>query len=549
MNRTQPDPTISLSPTTTNSHPRLFWEGDRASLIYDIAALRSVLLDLKCPVDVVGGGKPGLAARGNVTSIKGEGLPILASAPALPVEALGDPGFMECHGTKTALYSGAMANGIASVALVIAMGKNGFLGSYGSAGMSPARVEEAIRSIQTQLPEGPYTSNLIYAPNEPALEQRLVDLYIKYQVPAIEASAYLDMSPSIVHYFVSGLAQTPDGSIVTHHKVIGKLSRKEVARRFMSPAPEDILAQLVNDGRITPQQAELAHYVPVAGDITAEADSGGHTDNRPLVGLLPTLLGLRDELQEKYHYPIPVRIGAAGGISTPEATLAAFIMGAAYVVTGSVNQACIESGASEHTRKLLAQADMADIAMAPAADMFEMGVRVQVLKRGTLYPVRAQKLYEIYSRYESWTEVPLKERQKLETQVFKREFDAIWEDTARFFQERDPDQIERAEKDPHQKMALVFRWYLGLSSRWSVNGEKGREMDYQIWCGPSMGTFNDWVRGTYLEVYTNRQVADIACHLLTGAAYLARLRVLGLQGVRFSPELAAYKPERPYLAG
>jgi trans-AT polyketide synthase, acyltransferase and oxidoreductase domains len=55
-------------------------------------------------------------------------------------------------------------------------------------------------------------------------------------------------------------------------------------------------------------------------------------------------------------------------------------------------------------------------------------------------------------------------------------------------------------------MALIFRWYLGLSSRWSNSGEQGREMDYQIWCGPSMGSFNDWVRGTYLEDYQNRRL-------------------------------------------
>ena len=87
-----------------------------------------------------------------------------------------------------------------------------------------------------------------------------------------------------------------------------------------------------------------------------------------------------------------MRIGAAGGISTPESALAAYMMGAAYVGTGSINQACVESGASEHTRGLLAQADMADVAMAPSADMFEMGARVQVLKKGCFFPMRAQKL-------------------------------------------------------------------------------------------------------------------------------------------------------------
>ena len=36
----------------------------------------------------------------------------------------------------------------------------------------------------------------------------------------------------------------------------------------------------------------MAAKIPVAQDVTAEADSAGHTDNRPLVTLLPTLLAL-----------------------------------------------------------------------------------------------------------------------------------------------------------------------------------------------------------------------------------------------------------------
>ncbi len=135
--------------------------------------------------------------------------------------------------------------------------------------------------------------------------------------------------------------------------------------------------------------------------LTVEADSGGHTDNRPLVCLLPAMLALRDELQAKHGYDQLVRVGGGGGIGTPAAALAAFMLGADYVVTGSVNQACVEAGASAHTEGLLAKAGQADVMMAPSADMFEMGVKVQVLKRGTLFPVRAQKLYELYKAYDS----------------------------------------------------------------------------------------------------------------------------------------------------
>jgi PfaD family protein len=218
------------------------------------------------------------------------------------------------------------------------------------------------------------------------------------------------------------------------------------------------------------------------------------------------------------------------------------MMGAAYIVTGSVNQACIEAGASPHTKKLLAQADMADVMMAPAADMFEMGVKVQLLKRGTFFPMRAQKLYDIYREYDSIDEIPADERQKLETQVFRRPMEDIWSDTVAYFNERDPQQIERANQTPKRKMALIFRWYLGLSSRWSNTGEKGREPDYQIWCGPSMGAFNNWTAGTYLEQPENRRVVDVAHHFMVGAAYLYRVRTMAVQGVHLPLSLQNYIP-------
>jgi trans-AT polyketide synthase, acyltransferase and oxidoreductase domains len=81
---------------------------------------------------------------------------------------------------------------------------------------------------------------------------------------------------------------------------------------------------------------------------------------------------------------------------------------------------------------------MADVIMAPSADMFEMGVKVQVLKSGTFFPMRAQKLYDTYMRYGSIDEIPADEREKMERQVFRRPMEEIWADTVRFFEERDP---------------------------------------------------------------------------------------------------------------
>ena len=92
-------------------------------------------------------------------------------------------------------------------------------------------------------------------------------------------------------------------------------------------------------------------------------------------------------------------------------------------------------------------------------------------------------------------------------------------------------------------MALVFRWYLGLSSRWSVAGEKGREMDYPDFDrGRAMGAFNQWVKGTYPGNPKKRSVVDVAIHILRGCASLYRVRSLEMQGVSFPATLRRYIP-------
>ena len=210
-------------------------------------------------------------------------------------------------------------------------------------------------------------------------------------------------------------------------------------------------------------------------------------------------------------------------------------MGAAYVVAGSVHQACVEAGTSDAVRRMLAQAQQADIAMAPAADMFEMGVKVQVLKRGTMFAMRAAKLFELYRAYDGLDQIPAAERAMLEKNIFRAPLESIWDETRAFFAERDPAQLERAGRDAKHRMALVFRWYLGLSSHWANTGEPSRTVDYQIWCGPAMAAFNEWVRGSFLEQPENRRVVTVALNILYGAAVLGRARSLSGQGLAIPP--------------
>ncbi len=469
----------------------------------------------------------------------------LVFVPPCRPEDLGDRGFRRDHGLRYAYLAGAMANGIGSADLVEAMGRAGMLAFFGSAGLAPAVVEAAAVRISRTLGGLPFGFNLIHSPNEPDLENTLVDLYLRRDVRLVEASAYLDLTLPVVRYRLHGIHSDPAGRVVAPNRVIAKVSRVEVATKFFSPPPERLVGELVRLGHLSPEQARLGARVPVAQDVTAEADSGGHTDNRPAITLIPTLLALRDRLQAQHGFDVPLRVGAAGGIATPASAVAGFSMGAAYVLTGSINQACVESGSSDAVREMLAQAEQADVAMAPAADMFEMGVKVQVLKRGTMFPMRAARLYDLYRAYPSLEALPAAERAALEKNFFRAPLEEIWRQTRDYFRTRDPAQVPRAESDPKHRMALVFRWYLGQSSRWANAGVPDRRLDYQVWCGPAMGAFNEWARGSFLEQPRNRGVVNVALNLLHGAALLERLHLLRCQGVAVPTDWWRLAPLEP----
>ncbi len=523
----------SLSSTRT-IEPTGIWEGPESDISTDPNQIRNALRNLEEPCFILNYKKQlAVASCGEIypSADKKSGIPVLATLRSQSPVNFGNPGFLSHHAVKYPYMAGSMANAISNEPLVIALGKAGLLASFGAGGVSPDRLLKGINTVKTQLPDGPYAFNLIHSPNEPLLEQTAVDLYLEHQIQTIEASAFLRLTPTVVEYRVAGLSQDDHGNPVINNKVIAKLSRREVAAHFLNPAPDKILNSLVDQGKITPQQAELAKKVPMADDVTVEADSGGHTDNRPLTGLLPSLIALRDETQELNAFPTQVRIGAAGGIGTPSAALGAFAMGAEYIVTGSVNQSCLEAGTSAQVKIALAQAAATDVMMAPSADMFEMGVKVQVLKRGTMFPMRAQKLYDIYSTYDSIDDFEPTTLKELEEKIFQMKLDDIWEECVRFFSERDPSQLTKADGNPKRKMALIFRWYLGLATHWGIQGLPERSMDYQIWCGPAMGSFNDWVRGTSLEKPDQREAVRVAEELLFGAAYLYRLVELKTQGV------------------
>jgi trans-AT polyketide synthase/acyltransferase/oxidoreductase domain-containing protein len=453
-------------------------------------------------------------------------------APAFTAHSLGSQVFRQRFGLKYAYLSGAMYRGVASAELVVRMGRAGFMGFFGAGGLSLPEIEQAIRTIQEKLTAGePYGMNLLANYVDPAQERRTVELYLRHKVRVIEAAAFMQMTPSIVLYRLKGLRQDAGGKTVCDNRVLAKVSRPEVALAFMSPSPPHIVQQLLNEGSITPLQAELARQVPVAHDVCVEADSGGHTDGGISTVMLPAMLRLRDELSRNHGYAEPICMGLAGGIGAPEAAAAAFVMGADFILTGSINQCTVDAGMSDDAKNLLQEINIQDTEYAPAGDMFEIGAKVQVLKKGVFFPTRANKLFSLYSQYNGLDEIPEKIRHQLQTSYFKKTFVEIWDDTKVYLHKQGMAQeIARADANPKHKMALVFRWYFGYSSRLALEGKGEDKVNYQIHTGPALGAFNQWVKGSALESWKNRHADEIGKKMMLDTAQHLTLAFQALSG-------------------
>jgi trans-AT polyketide synthase/acyltransferase/oxidoreductase domain-containing protein len=441
--------------------------------------------------------------------------------------SLGSAEFRAAHGVRHAYVAGAMYKGVASVEMVTAMGRAGLLAFFGAGGVPVRGVESAIERIQADLAPGqPYGMNLLCYRDRPDLEEQIVDVYLRRGIRRVEAAAFTQMTSSLVRYRLAGISIDSGGAVHAPNHVLAKVSRPEVATAFMSPAPAPIVRRLVESGHLSATEAELAAHVPISDDVCVESDSAGHTDQGVALVLLPAMLLLRDELMRRYGYAGRIRVGAAGGIGTPHAAAAAFLMGADFILTGSINQCTVEAGTSNSVKDLLQDINVQDTAYAPAGDMFESGARVQVLKKGVFFPMRASKLYELYCRHESLEDIEPGTRAQIE-KWFGRSLDDVWSETKEFCRTNEPRALADAERSPKRRMALVFKWYFAYSSRLAFEGRDERRVDYQVHCGPALGAFNQWVKGTPLESWRQRHVAAIADALMAATAVLLATRISG----------------------
>ncbi|MET9500410.1 ACP S-malonyltransferase [Streptomyces sp. NPDC006622] len=448
----------------------------------------------------------------------------------LTPERLGSAAFRADYGVRYAYLAGSMYKGIASTELVARMARAGLLGYFGTGGLRAERIEAAIATLRGELgADGGFGMNLLHALHDPELEESTVRLFLRHGVRFVEASGFTRPTRALVLYRLSGAHRNGAGRAVAPNRLLAKVSRPEVATAFMEPAPEALVRSLLADGLLSAAEAEAGRALPLAGEVCAEADSGGHTDAAVAYTLMPAMTGLRDRIVAERGYPDGIRIGAAGGLGAPEGLAAAFVLGADFVVTGSVNQCTPQAGTSDTVKDLLAQADVQDTGYAPAGDMFEIGARVQVLGRGTLFAARANKLYQVYRQYDGLESIDAKLRRTIEEGWFRRDLEQVWKETREYYlRVGRPQEVERAEQDPKHRMALVFRWYFVHSTRTAMRGDPAERVNYQIHTGPAIGAFNRFAAGTALADWRDRHVDAVAEALMAGAAQVLRDRFASL---------------------
>ncbi|MDR3038406.1 MAG: 2-nitropropane dioxygenase, partial [Candidatus Adiutrix sp.] len=140
--------------------------------------------------------------------------------PPVPPDSFGSPDFRKDYGLRLAYVGGAMVGGISSRAMALALAEGGALGIFGASGLDPNRVEEEVAALNLESAGRPFGACLIHTPQDPAWEERVTEIYLRRQVRIVEASAFMQITPQLVRYRLSGAARRPDGSVALPNRIL-----------------------------------------------------------------------------------------------------------------------------------------------------------------------------------------------------------------------------------------------------------------------------------------------------------------------------------------
>ena len=201
-------------------------------------------------------------------------------------------------------------------------------------------------------------------------------------------------------------------------------------------------------------------------------------------------------------------------------------MGADFILTGSINQCTPEANVSDLVKETLASIQPQDTCHVPAGQQFESGAMEQVVRKGSYFPARAQKLYDLYRLHNNFDEIDKKTQSQLEKHFFKRSFQSVVSELRSNPQLYGIYDLETFESDKKYQMAQVFRWYFQKASLTAIKGDNKDKNNFKIYCGPAMGALNQWLIGTELEDWKNRNIDRLTLFLLNHTADLINRRFI-----------------------
>ena len=270
-------------------------------------------------------------------------------------------------------------------------------------------------------------------------------------------------------------APTPTGACSGGNHLFAKISRPEVARRFLAPAPPEMLDALVAAGQLTrgggrPRAARAAgrgrhrrgrlrrpHRQPAAGRALPDASPA-----------------LRDELAAAHGYAPPIRVGAAGGLGTPARGGRGVRAGRRLRADRLGEPGRRRVGPLGRGQALLAAGRHRRRDHGAGRRHVRAGRQgAGAAARHAVRAARAAAATSSTSRHASLEAIPAGERDAAREGDLPAPLDdGLASRRERFCAARDPRQIERAERATRSTAwRWCFRWYLGQSSRWAIAGD------------------------------------------------------------------------------
>ncbi|SOD99176.1 ACP S-malonyltransferase [Spirosoma fluviale] len=421
--------------------------------------------------------------------------------------------FVDDYQLKYPYVAGGIGYGISSRQMVESMTKGGMLGFLDIADRPLADVENDLRTLAYTCGKesARYGCTISQGLSDELTIDKLFGLLRAYNIQVIETHDDPQITEKLVEYRLQAFDQRGEAI----NRLLIKTGNPVVLEEIMKPISETILLKLQQRGKLTKEQVERGRRIALASDVCVLADPGGLTSHGSPFVLFPHALMLREQFTRQYRYEQPIHVGLGGGIGSPLAVQMAFAMGADFVHTTSVNLCTIESGLHAYTKQLLQEISVEDTGYAPCSDfLFNPNKKIQVVKKGVLFPARANKLYELFKQHAAISEIDPRVIVQLEEKFYQKSLAGVWEDIVKKRQGT-PDLISKALQNSKYYMYLLFQEYFHLSAEWAVKGDGTYLLNFQIPCGAELGALNRQLQNTPMQAWSGRNIGEVAQWLLS----------------------------------